>query len=56
MCVCLQGRKEVIGIHYQGGSPPYDVRRDAGRATLYFSGPDAYVKHLGVRTASPERR
>jgi hypothetical protein len=38
-----------------GREPLYDVRGDAGRVTLYFPGPDAYVKHLHVSTAFPER-
>lgn len=46
---------EIVGVHHQDGSPPYDVRWDSGRVTLYFPGPDAYVKRLGARTASAER-
>jgi hypothetical protein len=46
---------EVVAVHHPDGSPPYDVRWDTGRVTLYFPGPDAYVKHPGVRTASPGR-
>ncbi|MEV6837271.1 DUF1918 domain-containing protein [Streptomyces sp. NPDC051133] len=38
---------EVVGLHHPDGSPPYDVRwLDSGRVTLYFPGPDAYVRHL----------
>ncbi|MEU9383923.1 DUF1918 domain-containing protein [Streptomyces sp. NPDC048279] len=38
---------EVVGLHHPDGSPPYDVRwADDGRVTLYFPGPDAYVRHL----------
>jgi hypothetical protein len=46
---------EVVGVHHPDGSPPYDVRWDTGRVTLYFPGPDAYVKHLHAGTASPGR-
>jgi Domain of unknown function (DUF1918) len=43
---------EVVAVPHPDGSPPYDVRWDAGRVTLYFPGPDfpgpdAYVKHPG---------
>ncbi|MEV8561372.1 DUF1918 domain-containing protein [Streptomyces sp. NPDC051917] len=38
---------EIVGLHHQDGSPPYDVRwAEDGRVTLYFPGPDAYVRHL----------
>ncbi|MFC9459110.1 DUF1918 domain-containing protein [Streptomyces sp. NPDC058430] len=38
---------EVVGVHHRDGSPPYDVRwAEDGRVTLYFPGPDAYVRHL----------
>lgn len=38
---------EVVGLHHPDGSPPYDVRwAENGRVTLYFPGPDAYVRHL----------
>ncbi|WP_308030989.1 DUF1918 domain-containing protein [Streptomyces sp. CoH27] len=38
---------EVVGHHHPDGGPPYDVRwADNGRVTLYFPGPDAYVRHL----------
>ncbi|MEU6510308.1 DUF1918 domain-containing protein [Streptomyces sp. NPDC046942] len=37
---------EVVGLHHPDGGPPYDVRwADDGRVTLYFPGPDAYVRH-----------
>lgn len=37
----------VVGPPHPDGSPPYDVRwADSGRVTLYFPGPDAYVRHL----------
>lgn len=36
---------EIVGLHHQDGSPPYDVRwAEDGRVTLYFPGPDAYVR------------
>ncbi|MFJ7904694.1 DUF1918 domain-containing protein [Streptomyces sp. NPDC096198] len=38
---------EIVGLHHEDGSPPYDVRwAEDGRLTLYFPGPDAYVRHL----------
>ncbi|OIJ95306.1 DUF1918 domain-containing protein [Streptomyces monashensis] len=38
---------QIVGLHHQDGSPPYDVRwAEDGRVTLYFPGPDAYVRHL----------
>ncbi|MGW2459785.1 DUF1918 domain-containing protein [Streptomyces sp. NPDC001761] len=38
---------EIVGPPHPDGSHPYDVRRaDSGRVTLYFPGPDAYVRHL----------
>ncbi|MFJ1654584.1 DUF1918 domain-containing protein [Streptomyces sp. NPDC088337] len=38
---------EIVGLHHPDGSPPYDVRwADSGRVTLYFPGPDAYIRHL----------
>ncbi|MCX5095953.1 DUF1918 domain-containing protein [Streptomyces sp. NBC_00365] len=37
---------EIVGLHHPDGSPPYDVRwAENGRATLYFPGPDAYIRH-----------
>ncbi|MFE9255211.1 DUF1918 domain-containing protein [Streptomyces sp. NPDC006879] len=39
---------EVVGLHHDDGTPPYDVRwSDTGRTTLFFPGPDAHVRHLG---------
>ncbi|MGI5133260.1 MULTISPECIES: DUF1918 domain-containing protein [unclassified Streptomyces] len=33
-------------------APPYDVRwEDTDRVTLYFPGPDAYIKHLAQARA-----
>jgi hypothetical protein len=38
---------EIVGLHHPDGSPPYDVRwAEDGRVTLYFPGPDAYIRHL----------
>ncbi|GAA3806267.1 DUF1918 domain-containing protein [Streptomyces chiangmaiensis] len=45
---------EVVGVHHPDGSPPYDVRwADTDRVTLYFPGPDAYIKHLAP-TPTPD--
>ncbi|AOR29954.1 DNA-binding protein [Streptomyces fodineus] len=38
---------EIVGLDHQGASPPSDVRwAGNGRVTLYFPGPDAYIRHL----------
>ncbi|MFJ5901912.1 DUF1918 domain-containing protein [Streptomyces sp. NPDC093064] len=38
---------EIVGLRHPDGSPPCDVRwADSGRVTLYFPGPDAYIRHL----------
>jgi uncharacterized protein DUF1918 len=38
---------EIVGVHHPDGSPPYDVRwSDTGHVTLYFPGPDSFVRHL----------
>ncbi|WP_327138399.1 DUF1918 domain-containing protein (plasmid) [Streptomyces sp. NBC_01340] len=38
---------EIVGLHHPDGSPPYDVRwTENGRWTLYFPGPDAYIRDL----------
>ncbi|MGY5052189.1 DUF1918 domain-containing protein [Streptomyces sp. 900105755] len=35
---------EIIGLHHEDGTPPYDVRwSDSGEVTLVFPGPDAHV-------------
>lgn len=45
---------EVVGVHHPDGSPPYDVRwEDTDRVTLYFPGPDAYIRHL-AHTSTPD--
>ncbi|MFF4760086.1 pyridoxamine 5'-phosphate oxidase family protein [Streptomyces sp. NPDC001292] len=39
---------EIVGLHHEDGSPPYDVRwSDTGEVTLVFPGPDAHVQHPG---------
>ncbi|GGW42224.1 DNA-binding protein [Streptomyces lucensis JCM 4490] len=39
---------EIVGIHHDDGTPPYDVRwSDTDEVTLVFPGPDAHVRHLG---------
>ncbi|WP_101257862.1 DUF1918 domain-containing protein [Streptomyces barkulensis] len=41
---------EIIGLHHDDGTPPYDVRwSDTGRVSLVFPGPDAHVRHLHHR-------
>ncbi|WP_413253450.1 DUF1918 domain-containing protein [Streptomyces pseudovenezuelae] len=38
---------EIVGLHHDVGTPPYDVRRsDTEEATLVFPGPDAHVRHV----------
>ncbi|MFH8475732.1 DUF1918 domain-containing protein [Streptomyces sp. NPDC018000] len=38
---------EIIGLHHEDGTPPYDVRwSDTGGVTLVFPGPDAHVHHI----------
>ncbi|MET8946880.1 DUF1918 domain-containing protein [Streptomyces sp. NPDC004542] len=45
---------EIVGLHHPDGSPPYDVRwAEDGRVTLYFPGPDAYVRHLTHASPHP---
>ncbi|GAA5045557.1 pyridoxamine 5'-phosphate oxidase family protein [Streptomyces similanensis] len=35
---------EIVGLHHDDGTPPYDVRwSDTGETTLVFPGPDAHV-------------
>ncbi|MBP0450601.1 DUF1918 domain-containing protein [Kitasatospora sp. RG8] len=37
---------EIVGLHHEDGSPPYDVRwSDNDRITEYFPGPDARIHH-----------
>ncbi|MEU3347676.1 pyridoxamine 5'-phosphate oxidase family protein [Streptomyces sp. NPDC006700] len=37
---------EIVGLHHEDGTPPYDVRwSDTGEITLVFPGPDAHVRH-----------
>ncbi|MFD8410954.1 DUF1918 domain-containing protein [Streptomyces sp. NPDC059650] len=45
---------EVVALHHQDGTPPYDVRwSDTGRTTVFFPGPDAHVRHLHEGAARP---
>ncbi|QYX75241.1 DUF1918 domain-containing protein [Streptomyces akebiae] len=38
---------EIVGLHHEDGTPPYDVRwSDTNEVTLVFPGPDAHVNHL----------
>jgi transcriptional regulator with XRE-family HTH domain len=38
---------EIVGLHHEDGTPPYDVRWSAtDEVTLVFPGPDAHVHHL----------
>lgn len=39
---------EIVGLHHEDGTPPYDVRwSDTDEVTLVFPGPDAHIRHLG---------
>ncbi|WP_420708840.1 DUF1918 domain-containing protein [Streptomyces sp. NRRL S-378] len=45
---------EVVALHHEDGTPPYDVRwSDTGRTTVFFPGPDAHVRHLHDGTGTP---
>ncbi|MFF3518111.1 DUF1918 domain-containing protein [Streptomyces sp. NPDC002573] len=45
---------EIVGVHHPDGSPPFNVHwEDTDRVTLYFPGPDAYIKHL-AHTSAPD--
>ncbi|MFF7047225.1 pyridoxamine 5'-phosphate oxidase family protein [Streptomyces griseorubiginosus] len=38
---------EIVGLHHEDGTPPYDVRwSDTNEVTLVFPGPDAHIRHL----------
>ncbi|MEU5591830.1 pyridoxamine 5'-phosphate oxidase family protein [Streptomyces sp. NPDC020298] len=38
---------EIIGLHHDDGTPPYDVRwSDSEEVTLVFPGPDAHIRHV----------
>ncbi|UXY31744.1 pyridoxamine 5'-phosphate oxidase family protein [Streptomyces sp. HUAS TT20] len=38
---------EIVGLHHEDGSPPYDVRwSDTDEVTLVFPGPDAHIRHI----------
>lgn len=50
---------EIIGLHHEDGTPPYDVRwSDTHEVTLVFPGPDAHVRHAehGAGTAPEPSR
>ncbi|MEV6579746.1 DUF1918 domain-containing protein [Streptomyces sp. NPDC051582] len=45
---------EVVALHHDDGTPPYDVRwSDTGRTSVFFPGPDAHVRHLHDETGPP---
>ncbi|WCD84759.1 hypothetical protein KPP03845_101082 [Streptomyces xanthophaeus] len=45
---------EVVALHHDDGTPPYDVRwSDTGRTTVFFPGPDAHVRHLHHASGTP---
>ncbi|MFE6843801.1 DUF1918 domain-containing protein [Streptomyces sp. NPDC057686] len=47
---------EVIALHHDDGTPPYDVRwSDTGRTTVFFPGPDAHVRHLHHESGTPRQ-
>ncbi|WP_328835181.1 DUF1918 domain-containing protein [Streptomyces europaeiscabiei] len=38
---------EIVGLHHEDGTPPYDVRwSDTDEVTLVFPGPDAHIHQL----------
>lgn len=44
---------EVVGLHHEDGTPPYDVRwSDTDEVTLVFPGPDAHIRHIEHRPGS----
>lgn len=52
---------EIIGLHHEDGTPPYDVRwSDTEEVTLVFPGPDAHIRHVEHEqpgtTHEPQRR
>ncbi|MCF3142532.1 DUF1918 domain-containing protein [Streptomyces platensis] len=51
---------EIIGLHHEDGTPPYDVRwSDTGHVSVVFPGPDAHIRHLehppGAAVSGPDR-
>ncbi len=51
---------EIIGLHHEDGTPPYDVRwSDTNHVSVVFPGPDAHVRHLdhpaGTTAPGPAR-
>ncbi|MGW0495317.1 pyridoxamine 5'-phosphate oxidase family protein [Streptomyces sp. NPDC003007] len=46
---------EIIGLHHEDGTPPYDVRwSDTGDVTLVFPGPDAHIQQGGRQTSAQD--
>lgn len=38
---------EIIGLHHEDGTPPYDVRwSDTNHVSTVYPGPDAHIRHL----------
>lgn len=51
---------EIIGLHHEDGTPPYDVRwSDTNHVSVVFPGPDAHIRHLeqppGAAMSGPDR-
>ncbi|MGG2464152.1 DUF1918 domain-containing protein [Streptomyces sp. RGM 3693] len=48
---------EVVGLHYEDGTPPYDVRwSDTDQIWLFFPGPDTRIRHTNCPSqAAPPR-
>ncbi|MGR3938876.1 Acg family FMN-binding oxidoreductase [Streptomyces sp. BRA346] len=45
---------EIIGLHHDDGTPPYDVRwSDSDRVSLVFPGPDAHIHHIEHASVRP---
>ncbi|MEZ0089056.1 DUF1918 domain-containing protein [Streptacidiphilus sp. EB129] len=37
---------EVVGLHHEDGTPPYDVRwTEDGHVSLLYPGPDTHIEH-----------
>ena len=48
---------EIIGLHHDDGTPPYDVRwSDSERVSLVFPGPDAHIHHVEHPSERPRGR
>ncbi|QRX95082.1 DUF1918 domain-containing protein [Streptomyces sp. A1-5] len=38
---------EIVGLHHEDGTPPYDVRwADTDQIWLFFPGPDTRIRHV----------